>query len=175
MHTLISVLQHKHVPLSLHSCSNVAATCVLLRICIISRSWRLLSLHSCFNVCVACCAGTDLYYKQKLTLREALTGTTFTIKHLDGRELLIKTHGMYMHMHPFVHTHSRVLALSPSRIGWLIKICARSLHMHTLTHDTRTHVHAYAHPRYMLSCANQSAYLSISQTEMSLCRRVLSH
>jgi len=34
--------------------------------------------------------GIDLYYKQKLSLREALCGATFSILHLDGRELVVK-------------------------------------------------------------------------------------
>jgi DnaJ homolog subfamily A member 2 len=35
--------------------------------------------------------GNDLIYKQSITLLEALTGTQFLIKHLDGRELLVKS------------------------------------------------------------------------------------
>jgi len=33
--------------------------------------------------------GADLYYKKKITLYEALTGTTFQIEHLDGTKLNI--------------------------------------------------------------------------------------
>jgi DnaJ family protein A protein 2 len=33
--------------------------------------------------------GADLYYKKKITLYEALTGTTFQIEHLDGTKLTI--------------------------------------------------------------------------------------
>ena len=35
--------------------------------------------------------GADLIYKAKITLLEALTGFEFVIKHLDGREILIKS------------------------------------------------------------------------------------
>jgi len=35
--------------------------------------------------------GADLYYKKKISLYEALTGTTFQIEHLDGKKINITT------------------------------------------------------------------------------------
>lgn len=34
--------------------------------------------------------GADLFIEKKITLLEALTGTNFTIKHLDGSSLKVK-------------------------------------------------------------------------------------
>ena len=35
--------------------------------------------------------GADLYIKRKVSLYEALTGTTFSVDHLDGKKLMIST------------------------------------------------------------------------------------
>lgn len=34
--------------------------------------------------------GTDLFMKKRLSLRDALCGCSFTFKHLDGRNILVK-------------------------------------------------------------------------------------